>query len=385
MQPELRTLNGRYRLLERIGSGGMAAVYRAQDLRLGRFVAIKMLHESLTSDDNFLRNFQQEAHAAANLTHPNIVTVHDIGQDGHRHYIVMEFIDGQTLKQLIRAQNQKETYLPISRTLDLTIQICKGLGYAHRANLVHCDMKPQNVLVTRDDRVKVADFGIARAISEASQQLGDSQVWGTPQYFSPEQASGESPTPSSDVYGIGVIMFEMLTGHLPFTAESPTALALKHLQETPPSVIESNPTVPRQLDQIVQKLLAKEPTARYRTAGQLGRVLQTYRDKSLADTGPIYPAITMKSVPVIEQNTQFYQRPTSPTAQTSNEQDTPVRLQAPMRAAQRRTIKTAKPAASKSESTEDPDWTIIGLGICALIMLLGLIPIWFMVYRAWTG
>ncbi|NHZ72322.1 MAG: protein kinase [Aquificales bacterium] len=382
MQPELRTLNGRYRLLERIGSGGMAAVYRAQDLRLGRFVAIKMLHESLTSDENFLRHFQQEAHSAANLTHPNIVTVHDIGQDGHRHYIVMEFIDGATLKQIIRQQNQKETLLPISRTLDLSIQICNGLGYAHRAKLVHCDMKPQNVLVTRDDRVKVADFGIARAISEASQHLGDSQVWGTPQYFSPEQAAGEAPSPASDVYGIGVIMFEMLTGRLPFTADSPTALALKHLQEPPPSVIETNPTVPRQLAQIVQKLLAKEPTARYRTAGQLGRVLQTYRDRSLADTGPIYPAITMKSVPVVEQDTQFYLRPT-PSPTHENEQDTPLRAQAPTRKpVQQQAIAATTP---NSQKTDEPDWTIIGLGIGAVIMLMGLIPLWFIVYRAWTG
>ncbi|MBE2225204.1 MAG: serine/threonine protein kinase [Anaerolineae bacterium] len=383
MEPELRTLNGRYRLLERIGSGGMAAVYRAQDLKLGRFVAIKMLHETLTSDENFLRNFQQEAHAAANLTHPNIVTVHDIGQDGHRHYIVMEFIDGQTLKQLIREQNQNTTLLPINRTLDLIIQTCNGLGYAHRANLVHCDMKPQNILVTRDDRVKVADFGIARAISEASQQLGDNQVWGTPQYFSPEQAAGETPTPASDVYGIGVIMFEMLTGHLPFTADTPTALALKHLQETPPSVIESNPTVPRQLDQIIQKLLAKEPTARYRTAGQLGRVLQTYRDRSLADTGPIYPAITMKTVAVVEQDTQFYQRPISQPTATEDEQDTPIRPQKPIKPQQ--SPKQPPQPQPANQPSADPDWTIIGLGIGALIMLLGLIPLWFFIYRAWTG
>lgn len=379
MEPELRTLNGRYRLLERIGSGGMAAVYRAQDLRLGRFVAVKMLHESLTSDENFLRNFQQEAHAAANLTHPNIVTVHDIGQDDHRHYIVMEFIDGQTLKQLIRAQNHNNTLLPINRTLDLIIQTCSGLGYAHRANLVHCDIKPQNILVAHDDRVKVADFGIARAISEASQQLGSDQVWGTPQYFSPEQAAGESPTPASDVYGVGVIMFEMLTGHLPFTADTPTALALKHLQEIPPSVIESNATVPRQLDQIVQKLLAKEPTARYRTAGQLGRVLQTYRDRSLADTGPIYPAITMKSTPIGEQDTQFYLRPTLAATAQTDEQDTPIRPQKPI----------SKPPQNTNATTQatydEPDWTIIGLGIGAVVMLMGLIPLWFLVYRAWTG
>ena len=385
MEPELRTLNGRYPLLERIGSGGMPAVYRAQDLRLGRFVAVKMLHESLTSDENFLRNFQQEAHAAANLTHPNIVTVHDIGQDDHRHYIVMEFIDGQTLKQLIREQNQNNTLLPINRTLDLIIQACNGLGYAHRANLVHCDMKPQNILVARDDRVKVADFGIARAISEASQQLGDGQVWGTPQYFSPEQAAGEPPTPASDVYGIGVIMFEMLTGHLPFTADTPTALALKHLQEIPPSVIESNPTVPRQLDQIVQKLMAKEPTARYSTAGQLGRVMQTYRDRSLADTGPIYPAITMKAVPVVEQETQFYQRPPAQPVH-DDEQDTPIRPQKPVTPQPAYTKPTAKPTVPPStQPTADPDWTIIGLGIAALIMLIGLIPLWYLVFRAWTG
>jgi eukaryotic-like serine/threonine-protein kinase len=383
MEPELRTLNGRYRLLERIGSGGMAAVFRAQDLKLGRFVAIKMLHESLTSDEGFLRRFQKEAHAAANLTHPNIVTVHDIGQDGHRHYIVMEFIDGQTLKQLIREQTRNNTLLPISRTLDLAIQTCNGLGYAHRADLVHCDMKPQNILVTRDDRVKVADFGIARAISEASQNLGDSQVWGTPQYFSPEQAAGEAPTPASDVYGIGVILFEMLTGQLPFSADTPTALALKHLQERPPSTIEINPAVPRQLDQIVQKLLSKEPAARYRTAGQLGRVLQTYRDRSLADTGPIYPAITLKTVPVPEQETQFYARTAVAHSFQDNEEDTPVRAQKPVRLNQ---PAAAAPASSTSPPTAgSADWTIIGLGITALVMLLGLIPLWFLVYRAWAG
>ncbi|MFO7682949.1 MAG: protein kinase [Chloroflexota bacterium] len=383
MEPELRTLNGRYRLLERIGSGGMAAVFRAQDLKLGRFVAIKMLHESLTSDEGFLRRFQKEAHAAANLTHPNIVTVHDIGQDGHRHYIVMEFIDGQTLKQLIREQTRNNTLLPISRTLDLAIQTCNGLGYAHRADLVHCDMKPQNILVTRDDRVKVADFGIARAISEASQNLGDSQVWGTPQYFSPEQAAGEAPTPASDVYGIGVILFEMLTGQLPFSADTPTALALKHLQERPPSTIEINPAVPRQLDQIVQKLLSKEPAARYRTAGQLGRVLQTYRDRSLADTGPIYPAITLKTVPVPEQETQFYARTAVADSYQDNEEDTPVRAQKPVRLNQ---PAAAAPASSITPPTAgSADWTIIGLGITALVMLLGLIPLWFLVYRAWAG
>ncbi len=385
MQAELRTLNGRYRLLGRIGSGGMAAVYRAQDLKLGRIVAIKMLHESLTSDEGFLIRFQREAHAAANLTHPNIVTVHDIGQEEYRHYIVMEYVDGFTLKQIIRDANEDGRFLPVSRVLDLAIQICNGIGYAHRANLVHCDLKPQNVLVTRDDRVKVADFGIARAITEASQHLADSQVWGTPQYISPEQAAGEAPTPASDVYAIGVILFEMLTGHLPFAADSPTAIALKHLQEIPPSILEYNPGVPRQLDDIVHKLLAKEPSARYSTAGQLGRVLSAYRDRSLADTGPVYPALvkpqpTVKTaVPVAEQKTQFHQRSPQPASAAADLQDTPRR---PMRALQ---PTPTSPAPASQQPAGGPDWTIIGLGITAVIALLGLIPLWFMVYRAWAG
>jgi serine/threonine protein kinase len=399
MHAELRTLNGRYRLLGRIGSGGMAAVYRAQDLKLGRIVAIKMLHESLTSDEGFLMRFQREAHASANLTHPNIVTVHDIGQEEYRHYIVMEYVDGFTLKQIIRDANEDGRFLPVSRVLDLAIQICNGIGYAHRANLVHCDLKPQNVLVTRDDRVKVADFGIARAITEASQHLAESQVWGTPQYISPEQASGGTPTPASDVYAIGVVMFEMLTGQLPFAADSPTAVALKHLQEIPPSVLEYNPGVPRQLDDIVHKLLAKEPSARYSTAGQLGRILSTYRERSMADTGPVYPALvkqqpTVKTaVPRAEQETQFHQRPPHPQPSATDSQDTPVR---PMTAVKplpaTKPSPTALPAtqtvarATPNGPTADAaDWTIISLGILAIVSLLGLIPLWYFVYRAWAG
>ena len=241
MPEEVVILNDRYKLLQRAGSGGMATVYKGQDLMLGRLVAIKLLHESLTGDSEFLRRFQKEAYAAANLTHPNIVTVHDIGQDGHSYYIVMEYIAGPTLKDVIRQQRKDyDRPLSLERSLDLAIEICKGIGYAHRANIVHCDVKSQNVLVTRDGRVKVADFGIARAMSEASLQ-DDSLIWGTPQYFSPEQAAGESATPASDVYAIGIILFEMLAGRLPFEADSHTALAVKHMRETPPLVTQFNP------------------------------------------------------------------------------------------------------------------------------------------------
>ena len=395
MNQDVIVLNGRYELIKRIGSGGMSIVYKARDRALGRLVAIKVLHESLTSDDGFLKRFQQEAHSAANLTHPNIVTVHDIGQDGYKHYIVMEFVDGKTLKQVIKDANQDGRFMPASRALDLIIQVCHGIGYAHRASLVHCDVKPQNMLVTSDDRVKVADFGIARAVSSATQQQIISQVWGTPQYFSPEQASGDVATPASDVYAIGIVLFEMLTGRLPFKAESHTAMALKHLQTPPPMVTEFNALVPQQLANIVNKVLSKEPAARYRTAGQLGRILSTYRSNSMAETGQYIVTEHQQepepSTPVSEQVTQIYERPLPPPPHEQptkpeidpviKEGDTPVRARQPVRREQ-----VTDPVQVNGNNQEEPetDWTAITIGIAALVALLGLIPLWWMVYLAWT-
>ncbi len=376
MQAETIILNERYKLIERVGSGGMSIVYKAQDLLLGRLVAVKVMHESFTDDPNFLRRFQQEAYAAANLTHPNIVTVHDIGQDGRRHYIVMEFVDGRTLKEIIRNYNVQGQKMPIERMLALTIQICAGIGYAHRANLVHCDVKPQNVLVTRDDRIKVADFGIARAISEASQQYEASRVWGTPQYFAPEQAQGEPATPASDVYSIGIMMFEMLTGQLPFKAESQTALALKHMTEPPPNVHDLNPNVPYQLELIVEKVLSKEPTGRYRTAGQLGRILSSYNEYSQSETDiylPIAPILHDPNQPVSEQPTQVYYQTSGPInpppAAAAPKQETAVPLQ----------------HSATTYGEQKTDWLAVSLGILALIALLGLIPLWYYVYVIYTG
>jgi serine/threonine-protein kinase len=251
-------------------------------------------------------------------------------------------------------------------------------------------VKPQNILVTRDEQVKVADFGIARAMSQATQQQTNTQVWGTPQYFSPEQAAGETPTPASDVYAIGVLMFEMLTGRLPFQAETHTALALKHIQEPPPAITIYNPSVPQQLEQIINKLLAKEPSGRYRTAGQLGRILSTYRERSQAETGTVYPAPIIAPVyrvqtqsppagtqsgqmPVAEQITQIYQRPSTDDGDESPTQSTPAQ----------RAIRV--PANDGPVSASSADWTAVALGMIALIALLGLIPLWFMVYLAWTG
>jgi serine/threonine-protein kinase len=378
MSEETVVLNGRYELIERVGSGGMSVVYKAKDRSLGRIVAVKVMHESFTNDKGFLKRFQQEAHSAANLAHPNIVTVHDIGQDEYKHYIVMEYVEGQTLKNIIRSYNEEP--MPMSRALDLMIQVCNGIGYAHRANLVHCDVKPQNVIVTVDEQVKVADFGIARAVSTATQVQQVSQVWGTPQYFSPEQAAGDAPSPASDVYAIGIILFEMLTGRLPFAAESHTAMALKHLHTPPPLVSEFNPAIPSQLAQIINKLLAKEPAGRYRTAGQLGRILTTYRQRSQEETGPIYAPLSgttrqAPAVPVAEQKTEIFHRP-------EPEEEEAITRQ-PMRP-------IPKPAESvtvsvKSQAEAEMDWTAVSLGIFALVALLGLIPLWYLVFRAWVG
>ncbi len=281
MPTDGQLLNNRYRLIARIAAGGMAVVYKAQDTMLSRIVAIKIMRESFAEDPSFQARFQREARAAANLSHPNVVTVHDFGLDGDKQYIVMEYVEGSDLKQLIR---QGAPFSP-QRVLDVSIQVCAAVGAAHRAGLVHCDVKPQNVIVTPEGRAKVTDFGIARALSAASASGVTTGVWGTPHYFSPEQASGQVPTPASDVYSIGVIMYEMLTGRLPFEGDNQQQLAVAHVRELPPPISKLNPTIPAQLEQIVMRALVKEPSQRYRHADQLGRLLYEYQRGSEQATG----------------------------------------------------------------------------------------------------
>lgn len=273
-------LNNRYILKAQQGSGGMAVIYRAVDRELGRTVAVKILRPSLTTDPTFLARFRNEARAVANLSHPNIVTVHDVGNDGPTHYIVMEYVEGQDLKKIIRT----EGVLSVKRSLNLAIQICAGIGFAHRAALVHADVKPQNILVTSDDRVKVTDFGIAQALTDTQPMTRQEVVWGSPHYFAPEQARGEKPTPAADVYAIGIVMFEMLTGRLPYVGASQQELALAHVKERVPMVSEFNASVPENLAKIVYKVMSKEPSARYRMADQLGHVLQSYQERAREHT-----------------------------------------------------------------------------------------------------
>ena len=230
-------LNNRYQLLERLGIGGMADVFRARDLMLERSVAIKILHETYSDDNAFQDRFRQEARAAANLSHPNIVTVHDFGFDHGQLFIVMEHIPGKDLKTLLRQRGRYS----VEDAIPLMVQACAGIGYAHRAGLVHCDIKPHNMIVTPDARLKVTDFGIARALSTIMPDERVDVVWGSPQYFSPEQAVGEAPSPASDVYSLGVVLYELLVSALPF---DPTTLRRAGYAEIQRRIREEEPVSP---------------------------------------------------------------------------------------------------------------------------------------------
>ena len=252
-----RILHQRYELLELIGGGGMADVYRARDKLLDRPVAVKILHEQFKSDREFIDKFHREAQAAARLSHANIVNIFDVGVEGNDHYIVMEYVPGSTLKDLIKQQG----HLPVAQALRVAEDIARALAHAHDNNLVHCDIKPHNILMMPDGSAKVADFGIARAVTESTMTYTGNIV-GSVHYFSPEQAKGTMITPKSDVYALGVVLYEMLTGVLPFTGETPVSIAVQHLQDTPRPVRELEPSIPPAVEAIVSRTMSKAPEAR---------------------------------------------------------------------------------------------------------------------------
>ena len=252
-----RILHQRYELQELIGGGGMADVYRARDKLLDRPVAVKILHEQFRSDREFIDKFHREAQAAARLSHANIVNIYDVGVEGDEHYIVMEYVPGSTLKDLIRQQG----HLPADQALHIAGDIARALSHAHANNLVHCDIKPHNILMMPDGSAKVADFGIARAVTESTMTYTGNIV-GSVHYFSPEQAKGTMITPKSDVYALGVVLYEMLTGVLPFTGETPVSIAVQHLQDMPRSVREIDPSLPPIVEAIVSRTMNKAPEDR---------------------------------------------------------------------------------------------------------------------------
>ncbi len=275
-------LNKRYRLLALLGEGGMAEVYRAEDLLLGRQVAVKLLREQLARDQSLLTRFRDEARAAASLSHPNIVAVYDVGYDLGRHFIVMEYVDGPTLKDLLR----QAAPFPVARAVELAMQVLSALDLAHRRGIIHRDVKPQNVLLTADGQAKVTDFGIARlATAAALTQTGE--VFGTAYYLAPERASGQEATAAADIYAVGILLYEMLTGKLPFTGDSPVEVALKHLQQEPDPPGRLNPAVPAGLEQVVLRAMAKDPALRFPSAADMRQALAAYQQAAADTTAPL--------------------------------------------------------------------------------------------------
>jgi eukaryotic-like serine/threonine-protein kinase len=362
-------LNNRYQLEDRQGTGGMATVYRARDLMLERTVAIKILRKDFSSDPEFRERFRQEARAAANLSHPNIVTVHDFGLDAGQLFIVMEYVPGTDLKTIL----QRRGRLSLDDAISLMVQACAGVGYAHRAGLVHCDVKPQNMLVTPDKRLKVVDFGIARALASIQPDEQSEIVWGSPQYFSPEQASGGAPSPASDVYSLGVVLFEMLTGQLPFVANSPEELARLHREAPPPSPRRLNPAIPPALEQILLKVLSKEPSSRYRSGDQFGRVLVTFSQQSAA----VEPVSQFPREP--EDRQPSHQTQTEPMQSYVANYHSPIPDPSTLPSLPR-----LEPMPGQRLEPErnplDIDWVTWFLGLLALIAVGGLIPFWLWVY-----
>jgi eukaryotic-like serine/threonine-protein kinase len=296
LQPDT-LLNNRYRLVERIGEGGMAAVYRAVDTRLGRNVAVKVLHPEYARDQPFLQRFQQEAEFAASLgAHPNIVAIYDIGQDDALHYIVMELVEGRDLKDIIR----ERAPLEVPEAFSIGAQVASALDFAHKRGLIHRDIKPQNIMVTDAGIAKVTDFGIARSLS-ASQLTRTGMVIGTAHYFSPEQAQGMPAAPPSDIYSLGIVVYEMITGHLPFDADSPIAVAMQHLHSEPPPPWDYNPALSTRAGAAVLRALEKDPERRYRDAAEFASALSEAAAAGTGGTTTVSPIVTTQA-----QHTRVY-------------------------------------------------------------------------------
>lgn len=355
-------LNGRYELLEKLGEGGVAQVYRAQDTLLDRVVALKILRSQLVGDPTFLERFRREAQAAARLSHPNIIGVYDVGQDGEQYYIVMEYVQGEDLKSFIAANAP----LPVAQALAIAEQICSALDHAHKQGFVHRDIKPQNILVAHaggrgannGPLVKVADFGLARSLSSLTSSEGG-LVFGTVQYLSPEQARGETATPASDIYALGVVLYEMLTGRLPFESDTPVGLALKHIQEEPSPPSRLNPRLPPTVDMFVLRAMAKQPEQRFASAADMAGALASYRQFGEEVTGRYRP-LQAGAAPVA--------RPAAP------------RVAAPRVAAPpaRRSPAVAPPAPRRQQA-QGFDWLLLLLFLVTFITIAGLVPLAFAV------
>ncbi len=367
-----QTLMGRYRLQDMLGGGGMAWVYRARDLKLDRDVAVKILRPQYARRPDFRTRFLEEARLAAKLNHPNLVTIYDVGEEGDTVFMVMEYVPGHTLAWHIR----HEAPMTLEDALYLMVQACAGVGYVHRAGLVHGDLKPSNLLVLPDRRLKVTDFGLAGAIgvlrTEESEK-GRRFVWGSPRYLSPEHARGDPILPASDVYALGLLLYEMLTGRLPYTAHSTEEWVQAHAQVAPIPPRRWRRDLPEKLERVLLKVLDKRPTRRFRTADHLGRVLLLFTEREETRAVPLPEAQKTVQVPLPE-----LPRPTTPSSMVSKPSPS-------ISESVRPTASPVQPLSPPSSSfTTILDPLTLLLGLLAALAIAGLIPLWVWIYLLYS-
>ena len=271
-------ISDRYEIEKLIGEGGMANVYLATDTILGRKVAVKVLRGDLAGDEKFVRRFQREALSASSLSHPNIVEIYDVGEDDGQYYIVMEYVDGKTLKQVLKQRG----HLSVTEVIDIMLQVTDGMAHAHDAYIIHRDIKPQNIMILSNGMIKITDFGVAIALN-STQLTQTNSVMGTVHYIPPEQANGKGSTIRSDIYSMGIMMYELLTGFLPYKGDNAVEIALKHLREPLPSVRKFDPTIPQSIENVIIKATAKNPKNRYKDAREMHDDLKTALDASRVD------------------------------------------------------------------------------------------------------
>ncbi|GGE09347.1 hypothetical protein GCM10011571_08290 [Marinithermofilum abyssi] len=350
---EGKRLGGRYEIVGRLGGGGMATVYKAKDLMLERLVAVKVMNESLSHDGEFIQRFMREAKAAASLSHPNVINVYDVGKERSTHYMVMEYMQGSSLMDLI----QEYGPFPTEEAVTIAMQVCDGLHHAHEHGIIHRDIKPHNIMATADGRFKVGDFGISRFTGAATiTQTGF--VMGSVHYFSPEQARGREISHQSDIYSLGVVLYQMVTGALPYDGEEAVAIALQHIQEPVPDPRRINPDVPEELCAIIETAMAKEKHARYASARDM---MEDLRHLAGGDWNSAIPSLAGRFRKVAEN-------PVAPRATSRHHRtQTPPSAASLRRSDRHRTQRTA--AYGKTNSSKKK-WWWTGLATAAGIMLL---------------